>query len=108
MAKIDRSSMLIYLTLFVNVFDIAFHVMIGQPESLRIIGNTFIIISAVLLLVHTSYRMLFAASLVLYIILNTMFILLDGIGMLGALLIAFTVLVGVIIVRRNNGRTTLA
>ena len=93
--------MLIYLTLFVNVFDIAFHVMIGQPESLRIIGNTFIIISSVLLLVHASYRMLFVASLVLYIILNTLFVLLEGIGLLGALLVALTVSVGVVIVRRN-------
>lgn len=102
MAKVDRSSMLIYLILFVNVFDIAFHVMIGQPESLRIIGNTFIIISSVLLLVHTSYRMLFVASLVLYIILNTLFVLLEGIGTLGTLLIAFTVLSGVVIVRRRS------
>ncbi len=102
MAKRDRASLLIYLTLFVNVFDIAFHVMIGQPESLRIIANTFIVISAVLLLIHNTYRMLFVASLVLYIVLNTLFVLLDGIGTLGALLIAFTVLVGVIIVRRNR------
>jgi len=101
MAKIDRLTALIYLTLLVNIFDIVLHVAIGQPEAIRIIGNTFIIISGALLLISTSYRMLFVTSLVLYIILNTLHVLIDGIGLLEAVLIATTVLTGIIIVRRR-------
>jgi len=101
MAKIDRLTTLIYLTLLVNLLDIVLHVAIGQPEALRIISNTFIIISGALILVNTIYRMLFVTSLVLYIILNTLHVLLEGAGLLGAVLIATTVLTGVIIIRRR-------
>lgn len=102
MAKIDRTSMLIYLTLLVNIFDVVLHVGIGQPEALRITGNVFIIISSILLALNSRYQMLFTFSICAYILLNTSFVVLFGIGIMGAVLIATTTLTGMVLVRRRQ------
>ena len=103
MAKIDRSLWLIYLTLFVNVFDIVIHVVSGQTEFLRITSNILIVTAAILLIFRNSYTMLFALALSLYIVLNALFVLMNGgIGLLGALLIAATVFSGLWILRRKS------
>tara|TARA_B100001105_G_scaffold253641_1_gene247601 strand:+ start:324 stop:638 length:315 start_codon:yes stop_codon:yes gene_type:complete len=103
MAKIDRTSWLIYLTLFVNIFDIVIHVGSGQPEFLRITSNILIAITAILLILRISYTVLFALALTLYIALNTLFIIVNGgIGLLGALLITVTVFSGIMILRRRT------
>jgi|ETNmetMinimDraft_4_1059912.scaffolds.fasta_scaffold07534_2 NAD/NADP transhydrogenase alpha subunit len=102
MARIERMSAFIYLTLFVNVFDIVIHIVAGELEVLRVIANTFVIISSVLLLTNVRYRLLFTASLCLYILLNMVFVVLYGIGVLGILLIATTLFAGVVIIRNQQ------
>ena len=88
-----------YFTLLVNTFDIFIHVIIGQPEALRIAGNIFVIVSSILVLRQPRYHLLFAASLCLYILFNAIFVVLSGIGTLGVLLIAATTLSGIGIIR---------
>jgi len=101
MTKIKRFPKLMYLILLVNVFDIVIHVVSGQPEALRITSNIFVIVSGILLAIQPRYQLLFAVSLSLYIILNTVFIVLNGIGGLGVVLIATTLLSGVFILRKK-------
>lgn len=99
MTKAHRSTILIFCIIILNILDLILHIAIGQPEMLRITSNVFIITSGILLTTHRRYTSLFAVSLSLYIALNTLFIVLQGIGTAGALFIATTLLLGIIILR---------
>jgi hypothetical protein len=98
MTKAHRSIVLIF-SIAINCFDVILHIAIGQPEALRITGNLFIIISSALLLVNPRYSTLFTVALSLYVGLNTLFIVLEGIGPVGALFIGATMLTGLFIIR---------
>jgi collagenase-like PrtC family protease len=76
----------------VNVGDIALHVAIDQVEPLRVAGNIVVIVAAIGLLAVAALRrpaVPIAASVV-NVILNLVFIVMFGIGGLGAVLIALT------------------
>lgn len=78
----------------INIFDILLHIAINQPELLRIAGNV-IIIGAVLMVIKNSkvsYFITLLTAAMLNLILNLIFIINNGIGTLGILLIIITTL----------------
>jgi hypothetical protein len=76
----------------VNVGDIALHVAIDQVEPLRVAGNIVVIAAAGGMLARDTLRTprLPIAALLVNLGLNLIFIVISGIGGLGAVLIALT------------------
>lgn len=72
-----------------SVFDLVLHVAIDQVEPLRVSGNVVVLIAALALLSVPSARRAWfpAAAGAVSLGLNLVFITLDGIGPLGALLV---------------------
>lgn len=81
-----------YALLLVNVFDVLLHIAINQPELLRIVGNIIIVAASILIILKTklNHRYLSLAGLVFYLALNIIFIINNGIGNLGVILILTT------------------
>jgi hypothetical protein len=104
MTKAHRSIVLIF-SIIINILDVILHIATGQPEALRITSNLLIIVSGTLLLINPRYLTLFTVALSIYVGLNTLFILLEGIGPAGALLIGATVLAGLFIIRPTKKHT---
>lgn len=93
----------------INVGDVVLHVAIDQVEPLRVTGNAVVIVAAIGMLVVAAMRRpvtpIVAAAVNL--VLNGVFIVMFGIGWLGAVLIAVTtVLLAAIaiVVRRSTAR----
>lgn len=73
-----------------TVFDVVLHVAIDQVEPLRISGNVVVLVAALAVLVVPLARRPWvpAAAGTISLVLNLVFIVLDGIGPLGAVLVA--------------------
>lgn len=81
--------MLLCLSIVLNMFDVVLHIALNQAEPLRITGNVLIIISScVALLGHAN--LILVGGLIFYLILNGIFIGLDGIGSAGIVFISLT------------------
>lgn len=93
-----RTLGLIYLVLFVNVFDIVIHVVADEVEPLRVIGNVLVLVGCAMLVTNLRHRLIFAASIAIYLVLNVASVIQYGIGPLGVVLIATTTLGGAVIV----------
>lgn len=82
-----------------TVFDIVLHVAIDDVEPLRIAGNIIVLATALGILVIPRMRrawIAFAAG-AWNLVLNLVFIGQEGIGMLGALLVAVTTVICVVL-----------
>ncbi len=91
------SSLARILTLAVallNLGDIALHVAIDDVEPLRVTGNIVVIVAAFVLLLWPRARRLITPIIAaaVNLVLNNVFIALEGIGLLGVVLIAVTTL----------------
>lgn len=91
------SSLARILTLAVallNLGDIALHVAIDDVEPLRVTGNIVVIVAAFVLLLWPRARRLITPIIAaaVNLVLNNVFIALEGIGPLGVVLIAVTTL----------------
>lgn len=77
-----------------NVGDIALHIAIDDVEPLRVAGNIVVIVAAFVILLWPRARRLITPIIaaVVNLALNLIFIALEGIGPLGAILIAATTL----------------
>lgn len=77
-----------------NIGDIALHVAIDDVEPLRVTGNVVVILAAAALLFWPRLRHLLTPVIAagINLALNLVFIALEGIGPLGAILIAATTL----------------
>ena len=93
-----RTRELIYAVLFVNVFDIAIHVVADEIEILRVIGNVAVLIGGALLVTNLRHRLIFAGSIAIHLVLNVASVIQYGIGALGVVLIAATTLGGAAVV----------
>lgn len=95
----------------INIFDILLHIAINQPELLRITGNV-IIIGAVLMVIKNSKVSYFTTLLtaaMLNLILNLIFIINNGIGTLGILLIIITtILVTIAALKSKTKKITVS
>jgi hypothetical protein len=96
--KRDSSSLLLFILLVLNVIDLLLHIAVGQPEPLRISGNLLVIFGAILTY-SQNRRLPLALGLCGYLLLNTLFIVMSGIGVAGALFIAATALLGIYALR---------
>jgi hypothetical protein len=83
----------IVVALVVNVVDAIIHIVTDQVEPLRIASNVVVILAAALMLAVPALnrQMVAVTADVLYLGLNLVFIVLDGIGGLGLLLVIVTV-----------------
>lgn len=79
----------------VNVADIALHVAIDDVEPLRVAGNVIVIVATVALLLWDRSRRpaVPVIAALLSLALNVVFIATEGIGPLGAVLVAATTLI---------------
>lgn len=84
--------LLITILILINVFDVVLHVVIGQPELLRIISNSIMIISGLIAYKLPYSKILTGTAAIAYIVLNLLVIAQNGIGVVGMLLIIATVL----------------
>lgn len=95
--KPQTATSLLWATIALNIIDMVLHIAINQPEILRITGNIIVIATSVLCLFRQqNLAPLLGVSLLLYLILNGVFILLNGIGTAGLAFIAITTLLGVL------------
>lgn len=78
--------------LVINIFDILLHVIINQPELLRIIGNLIVILCALVVIrkYKVNSQITLFTSAILNLLLNIFFIVNNGIGVLGVIFIATT------------------
>lgn len=83
---------LLYSSILLNVFDIVLHVVINQPEVLRIVGNILIIVGSGIALLKQRSSLALIVGLVFYLIANGVFIALSGIGGAGMAFISLTTL----------------
>jgi hypothetical protein len=83
----------IVVALVVNVVDAVIHIVTDQVEPLRIASNAVVILAAALILAVPALnrQMISVTADVLYLGLNVLFIVLNGIGGLGLLLVVVTV-----------------
>lgn len=84
---------LLYTSILLNILDIVLHVVTNQPEILRISGNTLIILASGIALKRRRPNLLLGTGLASYLILNGIFIALNGIGTAGIAFTALTTLV---------------
>lgn len=90
-SKISKpSKLLLYFLILLNLFDIVLHVAIGQPETLRITANALIVASSGCALLAYRTRLMLIIGLTFYLILNCIFIVLNGIGSAGVVFISIT------------------
>ncbi len=89
----------------VNIFDTVLHIAINQPEPLRITSNLIMIAASLLILlkIKLDKRYVVLSALVLYLALNLIFIMNNGIGNLGVILIMTTTILSLanIFYKRN-------
>lgn len=83
-------SALLCASILLNIFDIALHIAITQPEILRIAGNVLIIIASSIALSKQYPRRVLTVGLASYLVLNGTFIALNGIGNAGIVFIALS------------------
>ncbi len=76
----------------VNLGDLALHIAIDQVEPLRVAGNIVVIVAALGMLAVRALRrpVVPGVAAVVNLVLNLAFIVMFGIGSLGAVLIALT------------------
>ena len=86
----------------VNLGDVALHVAIDQVEPLRVAGNIAVVVAAVGMLAVSALRrpVVPVAAAVVNLGLNLTFIVMFGIGGLGAVLIALTTILLAVIAGR--------
>lgn len=87
-------SALLCTSILLNIFDIALHIVINQPEILRITGNVLIIIASSIALSRQYPKQTLVIGLMCYLVSNGIFIALNGIGSAG---VAFIVLSAVLV-----------
>lgn len=87
-----RSRILTIAVALLNLGDIALHVAIDDVEPLRVSGNIVVIVAAFVILLWPRARRLITPIIAaaVNLVLNLVFIALEGIGPLGAVLIAVT------------------
>jgi len=85
-------TILLYICILLNIFDIVLHIAINQPEILRITGNILIIIGAGIALIRQHSNLVLIIGLMFYLILNGVFVALHGIGSAGIVFISLTTL----------------
>jgi len=88
--KQKAATVLLYLCILLNVFDVLLHVAIGQPETLRIAANTLVVMASFITIMGWRPKTTLAVGLFLHVALNGAFIIQNGIGNLGVLLILLT------------------
>jgi hypothetical protein len=82
--------MLLYISILLNIFDIVLHIAVNQPEILRITGNIFIILGSGLALLGYRPKLVLTIGLIGYLILNGVFVVLNGIGSAGMVFVGLT------------------
>lgn len=87
-SKIVR--VLLFISIVLNIFDIVLHVAINQPEILRITGNILVILGASIAMQRQHPNLVLISALASYLILNGVFIALNGIGGVGLAFISLT------------------
>ncbi|MFY9228038.1 MAG: hypothetical protein WAO28_01785 [Candidatus Microsaccharimonas sp.] len=78
------------ISILLNIFDIVLHIAINQPEILRITGNVLIIAASGVALQRQRSNLVLIIGLVAYLILNGVFIALNGIGTAGMAFVTLT------------------
>ena len=78
------------ISILLNIFDIVLHVATNQPEVLRITSNILIITASGVALQRQRSKLVLIIGLSSYLILNGIFIALNGIGTAGMAFIALT------------------
>jgi hypothetical protein len=94
---------LLITSILLNIFDIVLHVAIGQPEALRIIGNTLIIMGSAIALLRWHPKSMLVIGLTSYLVLNFVFIAFNSIGTVGVAFISLTSLLTLLTVRHRRG-----
>jgi hypothetical protein len=81
---------LLYLTIALNVLDIVLHIATNQAELLRVAGNVLIIAGSGIVLLKRRSNFVLIIGLISYLVLNGIFIALNGIGSAGTMFISLT------------------
>lgn len=94
----------IYALFFVNIFDILLHIAINQPELLRIISNLIIIFASILIILKTklNHKYIVSLGLISYLALNIIFVVNNGIGNLGIILILTTTILSLVNIFKSS------
>lgn len=102
--------MLIIITILIQLFDVAIHIITDQVELLRIISNGVIIVGLFVALKGIrKFSAILAGTVAIYLILNIIFLSMEGIRNDGTirwvllLLMAGTILSTLTLIRRRRG-----
>jgi hypothetical protein len=96
------AAVLLCISVALNVLDVMLHIATNQAELLRIAGNVFIITGSGTALLRRQ-NLALIVGLVSYLVINGIFISLNGIGSAGIVFISLTTILTVISLLLRKG-----